>query len=188
VIAEPLSDAALIALILSGDPDGSTMLVNRYTPSLRRLLLHAGARNEEVDDLLQETWIRAIRSAHRYDPEQPFARWLFTIAMNRLRTAAGRRRQSDATTEALADDSDAVPSSRAAADETIDAAQRGATLRQHIAALPPHLADAILLRYFEELSEKQMASALGIPVGTVKSRLHTAVKRLRLDLERIFHV
>jgi DNA-directed RNA polymerase specialized sigma24 family protein len=57
-------------------------------------------------------------------------------------------------------------------------------MRELIATLPPKLADAVLLRYFEELSEKEVAEALGVPVGTIKSRLHNATSKLRLVLER----
>ena len=60
-------------------------------------------------------------------------------------------------------------------------------LRSKILKLPQHLADAILLRFFEELSEKETARKLGVPVGTVKSRIHTAVRKLRSELERTFY-
>lgn len=182
------SDSALVALILAGNPEGARLLVQRYGQSLRRLLLHTGATLEEIDDVLQESWIRVIKNAHRYDPTQPFSRWLFTIAMNRLRTQAGRRRATEATDAPLEDHSESLVNADASAHDTLERGEAAAIIRHRVALQPPHLADAILLRYFEELSEKEIALATGVPLGTVKSRLHTAVKRLHLELERIFNV
>jgi RNA polymerase sigma-70 factor (ECF subfamily) len=183
-VTEPqISDQQLIVRILAGDPEGAAVLVRRYGGPLRRVLLHAGARPEDLDDLLQETWIRVIRSAARYDPAQAFSGWLFTIAMNRFRTRAARLAEDRRRHEPL-ESATTAPASGASAHAALEAAERAAGVRGLIAALPPRLADAVLLRYFEEWSEKEIAAAMGIPVGTVKSRLHTAIARLRVDLAR----
>jgi RNA polymerase sigma-70 factor (ECF subfamily) len=80
-----------------------------------------------------------------------------------------------------------LPVREPSAHQQLERGEQAAIIRRHVAALPPHLADAILLRYFEELSEKEIAAQTGVPLGTVKSRLHTAVKRLRIDLERMLN-
>ena len=170
--------------ILGGDPEGAATLIRRYTASLRRVLLHAGARPDDIDDLLQETWIRVIRSAARYDPLQAFPGWLFAIAMNRLRTRAARSTEDSKRHEPLETLAPAAASTDESAHTALETAERATRVRALIAALPPHLADAVLLRYFEELSEKEIAAAMGISVGTVKSRLHTAISRLRVHFER----
>ncbi|MDP9362349.1 MAG: sigma-70 family RNA polymerase sigma factor [Acidobacteriota bacterium] len=179
------TDQALIAHILDGEADSARVLVHRYTAVLRRVLLQAGARVDDVDDLLQETWIRVVRSAHRYDPLQPFPRWLFAIAMNRLRTQGKRTRSASLRTQPLDDVAQMIASGNPSAEAAIEGVQLASAMRAQIALLPAGLADAILLRYFEELSEKQMAAEWGVPLGTVKSRLHTALRKLRTDLERI---
>ena len=178
------SDQQLIVRILAGDPMGAALLLQRYEAPLRRVLLHAGARPEDIDDLLQETWIRVIRSAARYDPMQAFSGWLFTIAMNRFRTRAARSADQSRRHEPLDNVIPSAASAAASAHTALETAERAASVRSLIATLPPRLADAVLLRYFEELSEKEIAAAMGIPVGTVKSRLHTAMSRLRVDLAR----
>lgn len=174
------TDAVLIGRIVNGEPEAARVLVERYTPSLRRLAAQAGVRPHDIDDVLQDTWIRVVRSAARYDPMQPFPRWLFAIAMNRIRS-----RWEKSAPEPIGELD--LPCGADRADATIEAQQRAAAVRELIAALPEHLGDTILLRYFEELSEREVAQRLGIPVGTVKSRLHTGIRKLRLELERILH-
>jgi RNA polymerase sigma-70 factor (ECF subfamily) len=183
-VTEPqTSDQQLIVRILSGDAEGAALLIHRYGGALRRVLLHAGARPDDLDDLLQETWIRVIRSAARYDPAQAFPGWLFTIAMNRFRTGAVRLAKDSRRHEPLENVTTAAAYA-ASAHTTLEEAEQAASVRSLIATLPPRLADAVLLRYFEERSEKEIAAAMGIPVGTVKSRLHTAISKLRSDLTR----
>ena len=177
------SDQQLMVRILTGDPEGVAMLMQRYGAPLRRVLLHAGARLDDIDDLLQETWIRVIRSAARYDPMQTFSGWLFAIAMNRFRTRAVHSAE-DARRHRPLESVMSAASAATSADATLESAERAATVRSLVAALPSRLADAVLLRYFEELSEKEIATAMGIPVGTVKSRLHAAIARMRVDLAR----
>lgn len=179
--ANAQTDAVLIGRIVIGEPDAAHVIVERHTPSLRRLLSRAGARAEDLDDLLQEIWIRAIRSANRYDPLQPFTRWLFAIAMNRLRTRWSRQKPESGLEAAAG-----VVARDAPADAALELRERADEIRAEIMKLPPHLADAILLRFFEELSEKEMAQHLGVPAGTVKSRLHNAMKKLKQNLEGIY--
>ena len=177
---ESETDAVLIGRIVNGDPEAARALVDRYTPPLRRFILQAGVRPDDCDDVLQETWLRVVRSAARFDPLQPFPPWLFTIAMNRVRSRWERE-----PAEAL--ESVELASGAAGADTTLESAQRADAVRSLVVNLPRHLGDTILLRFFEELSEREVAQRLGVPVGTVKSRLHHGIRRLRSELERIIH-
>jgi RNA polymerase sigma-70 factor (ECF subfamily) len=180
VTSEIETDAVLMGRIVNGEPEAARALVERYTPALRRFASQAGVPPQDIDDLLQETWLRVVRSAGRYDPLQPFPRWLFTIAMNRIRS----RWERD-TPQPLHDID--VASAGAGADARIESEQRATAVRSLVSGLPQHLGDTILLRYFEELSEREVAQRLGIPLGTVKSRLHHGMRRLRSELERIIH-
>ena len=183
-VTDAPTDQELIAAVLDGEPAGADELVRRYGTALRHVLLRGGAPAQDVDDLLQETWIRVIRSAASYDPLQPFSRWLFTIAMNRFRTRAVQSSKSAKKHEPLEEHHASVSSTAASAHALLESEERASRVRAVIASLPPRLADAVLLRYFEELSEKEIAATMGVPLGTVKSRLHTALGRLRADFER----
>lgn len=128
----------------------------------------------------QETWIRVVRSAHRYDPAQRFSAWLFAIAWNLVKDRWAKRgvhplAQNDA-------DLAAVPSAARSPEEVALESDRARHVREMVSRLPERLAQAILLRYFEELSEKEVAERLGVPVGTVNSRLHHGLRRLAEEL------
>lgn len=168
-----MNDAHLIGLIVNGDAEAVRPLIERYQRPLAALLQRALGRSPEVDDVFQETWMRVVRSAHRYDPAQRFSAWLFAIAWNLVKDRWSRR--VDTADVDLA----AMASPERSPEERVVEADRAERVRDMVARLPERLAQAILLRYFEELSEKEVAERLGIPVGTVKSRIHHGLKRLR---------
>jgi RNA polymerase sigma-70 factor (ECF subfamily) len=175
VVVEELkgaTDAFLVGSIVNGDREAVRPLIERYQKPLLALLRRALGNSPEVEDVAQETWIRVVRSAHRFDPAQRFSAWLFAIAWNLVRDRWSRQRDiSDV-------DLDALPSTRDSAEQTLVNGDRARRVREHVGALPPRFAEVILLRYFEELSEKETAARLGVPVGTVKSRVHHGLRKL----------
>ena len=168
-----VNDAHLIGLIVNGDADAVRPLMERYQRPLAAMLQRALGRTPDVDDVFQETWIRVVRSAHRYDPEQRFSAWLFAIAWNLVKDRWAKRVDADDT------DLVTMPSRERSPEELAVEADRAERVRAMVARLPERLAQAVLLRFFEELSEKEVAERLGIPVGTVKSRIHNGLKLMR---------
>ncbi len=174
-----LPDALLMGHVAAGDPECVDVLIRRHGGALLTFLRRAAPTAADADDIFQEVWLRVVRSARTYDPAQRFTAWLFTIAWNRLRD---HWRRHNARPPSGGNDgitfAEEASSPRAGVDARLIEAERSARVRQLIGLLPAKLAEAIWLRYFEELSEKEMAARLGVPVGTVKSRLHEGVKRL----------
>jgi RNA polymerase sigma-70 factor, ECF subfamily len=174
-----LADELLMGYIAACQSECVGPLITRHGGPLMAFLRRASPCTADADDIFQDVWLRVVRSARAYDPEQRFTAWLFTIAWNQVRTHWRRLKEqqslcTDDGSDRLADE--CAPTPRA--DERLLEAERGERLRRLIGLLPDRLAEAVCLRYFEELSEKEMASRLGIPVGTVKSRLHHGIKRL----------
>lgn len=167
-----MTDAYLVGSIANGDADAVRPLIERYEKPLAALLQRALGASPDVDDVFQETWIRVVRSAHRYDPSQRFSAWLFAIAWNLVKDRWSRREPQDDV------DLAEMASPERSPEERVVDADRARRVRGMVAKLPERLAQAILLRYFEELSEKDVAERLGIPLGTVKSRIHHGLKRL----------
>jgi RNA polymerase sigma-70 factor (ECF subfamily) len=172
-----VNDAYLVGSIANGDAEAVRPLIERYKKPLAAVLQRALGSSPDVDDVFQETWIRVVRSAHRYDPEQRFSAWLFAIAWNLVKDRwAKRAPQSDG-------DLTTMVSTERSPEEQAVANDRAERVREMVDRLPERLAQAILLRFFEELSEKEVAARLGVPVGTVKSRLHHGLRRLAEEMD-----
>jgi RNA polymerase sigma-70 factor (ECF subfamily) len=129
---------------------------------------------DAADDLFQESWLRVVRARDRFDPRRRFSTWLFQIANNLCRDRGRRRAVERRVLEAAAHE--AAVEGPAPPPATGDLAAR---MQRRLAALPDRLREVIVLRYYHDLGEPEIAEALGIPRGTVKSRLHAAVGALR---------
>lgn len=168
-----MNDAHLIGLIVAGDADAVRPLIERYQRPLSAMLRRALGATPDVDDVFQETWIRVVRHAHRYDPEQRFSAWLFAIAWNLVKDRWSKHVDTADVDLAV------MPAGERSPEEQAVERDRAERVRAMVARLPERLAQAVLLRFFEELSEKEVAERLGIPVGTVKSRIHSGLKLMR---------
>jgi len=164
------SDEELMAAVACGDETALATLIDRYAASVHAYLFRHSGNREDADDLLQETWVRVARSATGFDTARRFRSWIYGIATNLARDLFRRRMTRERALRDLATRPPAAPGA--------DPVDRG-RLRERIADLPENMRAVLLLRYYEGMSEAEMAEVLGIPRGTVKSRLHAALGRLR---------
>ena len=151
----------------------SAELYRRWSTPLHRFLVRATS-GRDAEDLQQETWLRVVRAAPRFDPGRRFSTWLFQIALNLTRDLARRVTAEPLPESALEEASLASPgvADRAAGvDAALDA-------RRLLGALPEPQREVVLLRVLHDLGEDETAAILGCPRGTVKSRLHHAMERL----------
>ena len=162
-----------MVLLQRGDPTAFERLLERYQRRLFGFLLRRVPAQQEPEDLFQETWLRVVRARESFDPARRFSTWLFQIANNLCRDGA-RRSAVEARERTQLQSEVPTPGSVAAAalDAKLDAEQR-------LARLPEPLREVLVLRYFEDLAEREIAEIVGVPPGTVKSRLHAAVRVLR---------
>lgn len=171
------TDEDLMIQLQGGDETALAMLMDRYkAPVFGFLNRRVGP--DDADDLFQETWIRVVRARSRFDPKRRFSTWLFQIANNLCRDL-GRRRavRRRAMGEQLAQ-AEQQPRSQAPA----PVGERQDVMRR-LDALPGRLREVLVLRYYQDLQEGEIAEVLGIPRGTVKSRLHAATWALRSAAE-----
>jgi RNA polymerase sigma-70 factor (ECF subfamily) len=182
------SDAAVIDASLR-DPAAFAAIFDRHAVSLHRFLARR-IEPADAENLLGEVFRIAFERRRSYDLAHPSARpWLYGIATNlvaRHRRSEARRLRATAALAArqvagAAGHADVV-GDRAA--ETVDAAQSWARLVDAINALPEAERDTLLLHVWEELSYQDVAEALDVPIGTVRSRLHRARGRLRAAAPR----
>jgi len=159
-------DEELVPRLARGDEAALAVLLRRYERPLSAFLFrHTGGR--DVDDLYQETWIRVVRSAPRYDPTRRFSTWLFQIAVNLCRD--WHRRHGD-------EPRGEPPEIGSTAD--LRRAEAGIDAARLLARLPEPQREVLILRFHHDLAEDEVAEILGCPRGTVKSRMHNALARL----------
>jgi len=171
------SDEALAHRAQRGDPEAISTLVHRYSGPLYRFIRRYRPLREDSDDLFQETWISVWTHLHAWDPRRRFSTWLFQIALNRCRDHARRDRVRSryraGPGTAVAEESQGSPEARTASRQVLES----------IAALPDRQKEVLLLRYYHGFSESETAEILDCPRGTVKSRLHHAIREIRNRLQ-----
>ena len=174
---EEASDLLAIQETLRGNRNAFAQIVERYTPLLYSLAFRMLGRGEEAQEAVQEIFLRAYRALPRFRLERRFHPWLYTIALNYLRTVARRQRRRRGL-RLVREELDTVADRGelpAAAAERED----GERLAQEaLAGLSPLYREVFLLREVEGLSVRDTAEALGVPEGTVKVRLHRARQEL----------
>jgi RNA polymerase sigma-70 factor (ECF subfamily) len=141
-------------------------LLRRYEQPLAHFI-HRFTGGRDVDDLYQETWMRVVRHAVQFDRSKRFSTWLFQIAVNLCRDWHRR-----APPEPTVDEPPPAPASEFARTEAqVDTARL-------LTQLPEAQREVVILRFFHDLTEEEIASIVDCPKGTVKSRLHNALVRL----------
>jgi RNA polymerase sigma-70 factor (ECF subfamily) len=181
-----LSDAELLAHYTAGEEAAFREIVSRYKNSLYAFLRQFLNRHDLVEDVFQETFLQLYSSRESFDTNRPLRPWLFTIAANKAKDALRKWQRTSAVSIGTMADSQELSFDEmlntVTSDDTMpyEELQKGETSKrvgQIIANMPENLREILILAYFQRFSYKQMAEILSIPIGTVKSRLHTAVGR-----------
>ncbi len=181
-----LSDAELLTRYTAGEEAAFREIVTRYKNSLYAFLRQFLNRHDLVEDVFQETFLQLYTSRNSFDTNRPLRPWLFTIAANKAKDALRKwQRTSAVSIGTMADSQDlsfddmlnTVTSDSTLPYEELQKDETASRVGQIIANMPENLREILGLAYFQGFSYKQMAEILSIPIGTVKSRLHTAVGR-----------
>jgi len=172
----------ILAISASGDRAAFAALFAHFAPRVKSYLLRLGAGPGQAEDMAQEVLLAVWRKAASFDPAKAEAStWVFAIARNLRIDALRRERHPEVSDEHL----EAVADTREDAESALSAAQRGAALRRALEDLPAEQAEVVRLSFFQDKPHGEIERALGIPLGTVKSRLRLAMVRLRAALGEI---
>jgi len=172
--AEHPTDTALIAAWRDGDEQAAAALVARHARALARFLSGAGAPEAELDDLVQETFIRAFRSVDRFRGQCQFRTWLMTIGGNVLKDF-GRKRSRRQVMPL----DDAVRDVGGDPHEHAEATEAEARIAEGLKKLPRMQREVFLLRAQQGLEYEEIAAALATSPGAARVHYHHAVRRLK---------
>ena len=169
------SEAELIRQAALGSVGAFSELVRQYRARVLRAAYGILGSAQEAEDVAQEVFIKVWNSLPGYHAQGTFASWLYRIAVNTSIDAL-RRRRDDAPLDELQNASQDRP------EESASRKAEHERVRQAIRSLPPASRAALVLREYEQLSYKEIAQVLQVPIGTVMSRLHYARQALRKKL------
>lgn len=169
-----LSDEEIAARAAAGSPDSFEELVLRYNARLCHFLRHKTQTDQDVEDIAQETFLKAFRGIDRYDPRRKFSTWLYTIAVRQAisRYRAGKPRESFVPKNPALDPQEALIEK-----------EQSQNLWHQASTLQPKEYEALWLRYAEDMSVKDIAKVLKKKPITVRVLLH----RARLNLAKKMH-
>jgi RNA polymerase sigma-70 factor (ECF subfamily) len=185
VEGRPLDESELVERAIEGDIDAYSALVQRYEGIAFRTAYFIARSAADAEEAAQEAFVKAFYSLRSFRREAPFRPWLLKIVANEAsnkRRSAGRRQGLALRVAEAGSSGGAAPSPEAAA----LAGEQQALLLEAVDGLKERDRTVIVLRYFLELSEIEMAEVLGVARGTVKSRLSRALDRLRTRLPAAF--
>lgn len=173
-------DQAVITAVLDGDTARYAELVQRYERRLLHTMVRAVGDRADAEELTQEAFVRAYFALPSYDPQFAFSTWLFRIAFNlsinhRKKQGRERSRFEEAKVEPPAG---AAPGKIASPSGAAERGELADEIRDAIDQLPDDFREIFVMRHFHELSYKEICKATGLPMGTVKSRLIRARRRL----------
>jgi RNA polymerase sigma-70 factor (ECF subfamily) len=181
-VGEQSTDEELVAAHLRGHARAFPILMERYRPELHGFLQRFIGSRAAAEDVFQETFLQIHLSAAAFDPTRVFRPWLYTIAANKARDwyRKDRRRRGVSLQTPIGEDGEGQLIDLFAAEvhqpaQPLTLREESALVKKAVDALPPLHREILVLAYFQRMNYQQIAEILEIPLGTVKSRLHSAV-------------
>ncbi len=169
----------VVAVAQQRDRAAFALLFKHFAPRVKSFLMRCGLSPEISEEVAQETMVSVWRKAPSFDPARGgAATWIFTIARNRRIDHLRRGR-----TDGLEPDPTAEPDEPATTEAVLIAVERDAKVRAALASLSPEQLTIVQMSFFAETPHSEIARELGLPLGTVKSRVRLAMKRLRTLLD-----
>ncbi len=181
------NDEHIVERALTGDPEAFGEIVQRWERRIFALTYGMLGREEDARDATQETFLAAFRNLRGFRGEARVSSWLHRIAVNQCIT---RQRRAKVRNEAALDDEQEKDAARFSAPLTyspalsVESRQTTRAVRLAVNSLPLELRQVVVMKEFEELTFREIADALDLPLSTVKSRLYTALQQLQMRLQK----
>jgi RNA polymerase sigma-70 factor (ECF subfamily) len=172
-------DLALVEAVLRGDSAAFGTLVGRFERLVASVAWRYGVPRDDVEDVVSEVFLKAYENLHRFRPDHPFGTWLYRLAVNHVIDRGRKQAREHRRTELPAGLADPHPDPAERAAESEDARR----VRDALGRLPAHYREALFLVYVEGWKLEEVSRSLGLPLGTVKTRLMRGRHALRRLLE-----
>jgi RNA polymerase sigma-70 factor (ECF subfamily) len=173
-------DLLLVRSILEGDQDAFELIVENYEKLVASIAWRYGVRQEDIEDVVSEIFLKTYRNLHMFRPDHSFSTWLYRLAANHVIDHGRRRQKEQARSEMPRELADGA----ATASDGLEARERAAILREAMEELSPHYKEVIFLVYVEGMKIDEVVGCLELPQGTVKTRLMRGREALRKILTR----
>lgn len=173
-------DQALVEAVLGGNPDAFRFLVSRYQNLVAGVAWRYGIRRDDVEDVVSEVFTKVYTHLHQFRPEHAFSTWLYRLTANHLVDRARRLKKERGRTEMPEQVTDPSPGVEAG----METDERARILRDALAEVDDRYREVLFLVYVEGLKVEDTARILGVPEGTVKTRLMRGRDALRKILSR----
>jgi RNA polymerase sigma-70 factor, ECF subfamily len=183
-----LSDEQLVEIAVSQNPEAFGEIVNRWERKIFALCYGMLGREDEAKDAAQEAFISAYKNLSKFRGDAKVSSWLHRIAVNQCLTKKRREKTRSETfinEEKNEEERFFVASANHSPSNLFEQSERTNTIRTAVNSLPTDLKQIVVMKEFEELTFQEISDALELPLSTVKSRLYTALKQLRLKLEKV---
>jgi RNA polymerase sigma-70 factor (ECF subfamily) len=176
---DSLTDNQVMGQVRDGEVEKLGVLFERHHQSLFGFFVRLTGRRELSEDLVQEVFLRMLKYRHSFQPENQFRPWMFRIARNAHFDAARKRQREARISGAESEAAEGLIAPEPTPDLRVGQQQEIGFLQQALARLPVEKREVLLLSRVQNLKYEQVAEILGCDTGTVKVRVHRALKELR---------
>jgi RNA polymerase sigma-70 factor, ECF subfamily len=180
------NDAVVVAQVLAGDRDAFRVVVERHSRSLFRLAYRMTGNEQDAEDVVQETFLRAYRRLNKFEARSSFSTWLYRIAVNCSLDQSRKRRQQDECQASSNPEQVDLLSALPSTDPSTERLVLSAEVRKKVEATLNELTEkekaAFVLRHYEGMSIEEVGRAMGLRANAAKNNIFRAVQKLRRAL------
>ena len=181
VNSQATTDNELMLQVRDGDVVKLGVLFERHNVKLYNFLVRLTNRPDVSEDLVQDVFLRIMRYGHSFRGEAPFTVWMYQLARNAATDHFRKWRRETSLPESAAEtpDSDPLPA------ESLEQEERAELIKKALALLPVEKREVLILSRYQDLKYEEIGEILGCPVGTVKAKVHRALKELKREYQKL---
>lgn len=183
------NDAMVVAQVLAGDRDAFRVVVERHSQTLFRLAYRMTGNEQDAEDVVQETFLRAYRRLNKFEARSSFSTWLYRIAVNCSLDQSRKRRQQEERQSApnpeLPDPLQTLPSTEPSTERLVLSAEVRRKVEATLNELTEKEKAAFVLRHYEGMSIEEVGAAMGLRANAAKNNIFRAVQKLRRALQPV---